>query len=86
MPMRWRWPPDSRTPRSPTKVVYFSGQVSMMPEICACLAACRTRPRSMRSFGTPNAIFSAILFCCRREKSLGAHARYGLAKRDGYPP
>lgn len=27
MPMRWRFPPESRTPRSPTVVLYFCGSL-----------------------------------------------------------
>ena len=40
MAMRWRWPPESFTPRSPTTVSYASGKLFMNSCACACLAAC----------------------------------------------
>ena len=33
MPIRWRWLPEKRMPRSPTKVWYCLGQLSMVSEI-----------------------------------------------------
>ena len=39
MAMRWRWPPESRAPRSPTMVSYPSGSSVMKSWACAALAA-----------------------------------------------
>ena len=61
MPMRWRWPPERRMPRSPTWVLYFLGQLSMMSAICACCAACLTRVWSTFDFGTTKGMFTSMV-------------------------
>ena len=40
MAMRWRWPPDSRAPRSPTMVSKPCGRASMKSRQRAASAAC----------------------------------------------
>ena len=57
MAMRWRWPPDSRAPRSPTTVEKPSGSASMKSRQRAASAAChdlaRRSPRAGRSGCSP---------------------------------
>jgi hypothetical protein len=54
---RWRCPPDSFTPRSPTRVANPSGSPSTNSSTCAAAAAARIC--SGVASGRPNAMFSA---------------------------
>ena len=58
MAMRWRWPPDSVTPRSPTGVSNFCGSAAMKSAACANSAARAT---------------SASLACGPAEADIVAH-------------
>ena len=60
MARRWRWPPDSVTPRSPMRVSYPSGNAVMNSCACACLGRrldllLRVQP------AWPSAMFSATV-------------------------
>ena len=69
MATRWRWPPDRRPPRSPTRVWYASFMSEMKSCACASAAAASTSlPRSssasassLSAPGWPYAIFLRML-------------------------
>ena len=45
--MRWRWPPDSEAPRSPTRVSSPSGSAATKPSACASRSAAHTASSSI---------------------------------------
>ena len=57
---RWRWPPESVMPRSPTSVSYPSGKRAMSSSTAARRAAAAIRSRDT-SCSLPMAMFSATV-------------------------